>query len=155
MRHKISKIVFTVLTLALFSSCGILTTVWDSIKDRYEPYEFVGMEGNKVLVRFNFDSPSATEVWIAGSFNNWKADESAPRYPSVGLDNDPVIECERDPDTGFWTVTIPLEPGRYQFKYVLDRGRVWSEDMNTDTVDDGFGGNNSIIMVVAQSGDES
>ncbi len=137
------------LLIGLLGSCGVFKTVWDSIKDRYKPYEFIGMEGDKVLVKFVFDSPSANEVWLAGQFNNWASSTSSPRYPGAGLDQNPVIPMVRDAATGFWTMTLPLNPGRYQYKYVLDAGRVWQPDPNTEHVPDGFGGDNSIIVVVA------
>ncbi len=134
-----------------FSGCAVFKTVWGSIKDRYKPFEFVGMDGDKVLVKFVFDSPSATTVWLAGQFNNWANGENVPKYPDVSLSQGAVIDMKKDSKTGYWTVTIPLAPGRYQYKYVLDAGRVWQPDPNTEHVDDGFGGYNSIIVVVSQS----
>lgn len=147
--RKIIKYVILMAILSIFTSCNVIVAVWDSIKDRYEPYEFVGEEGDKVLVKFVFDSVSSTDVWLAGEFNNWAAGLTDPRYPDRALEEGGVIELTMD-DSGFWTVTIPLSPGRYQYKYVIDEGRVWREDYNTETVPDGFGGNNSIIIVTAQ-----
>ena len=135
--------------VSLFSGC-LLTTIWDSIKDRYKPFEFVGAEDDKVLVKFTFDSPSASEVWLSGSFNGWTASKSASKFPDVPVGNNVLISLKMDPKTKYWNVTVPLAPGRYQYKYVLDAGRVWQQDQNTDTVDDGFGGKNSIIIVISK-----
>lgn len=143
------KLLILPLLMILLSSCGVFSTIWDSIKDRYKPFEFIGTEGDRVLVKFVFDSPSSTEIWLAGAFNNWASSSSSPRYPEASMDLNPVIPMTIDPATGFWTVTVPLKPGRYQYKYVLDAGRVWSPDPNTEHVPDGFGGDNSIIVVIA------
>lgn len=137
-------------SMLMFSGCEFFNTIWGSIKDRYKPFEFVGQDGDKVLVKFVFDSPSANSIWLAGAFNNWANGESLPRYPQVELSQGAVIDMKIDPGTGYWTTVIPLAPGRYQYKYVLDSGRVWSADPNTEHVDDGFGGHNSIIVVIAQ-----
>jgi len=134
-------------------SKNIFQIIWDSIKDRYKPYEFIGMEGDKVIVKFTFDNPSANEVWLAGQFNGWTADKSKPKYDinTHGSDlSGKLIIMNRDPKTDYWTTTILLAPGRYQYKYVLDAGRVWEQDQNTDQVDDGYGGKNSIIVVIAK-----
>ncbi len=144
------KIILFLAAFAFLSSCTLGKTIWNSIRDRYKPYEQVGTDGDKVMVKFVFDSPSSKVVWLAGAFNNWANGESAPRYPDVELSQGAVIDLSIDEKTGYWTTIIPLAPGRYQYKYVLDSGRVWSEDPNTDHVDDGFGGKNSIITVIAQ-----
>ena len=133
--------------LSFGSGCIVAETMWNSIKDRYTPYECVGAEGDKVLVKFVFDSPSSGAVWLAGQFNGWRADVNAPRYPQVPVDQG-VIAMHIDEKTGYWTITIPLSPGRYQYKMVLDEGRVWEPDANTEQTDDNYGGKNSIIIVI-------
>jgi 1,4-alpha-glucan branching enzyme len=134
-----------------FGLGGCITdTFWDSIKDRYKPYEFVGVDGDKVLVKFTFDAPSATDVWLSGTFNNWCASASSPKYPDVPLANNVLVKMKQDPKSKYWITTLPLATGRYLYKYVLDAGRVWEQDQNTDTVDDGFGGKNSVIIVISK-----
>lgn len=135
--------------LTMLTGCGVASTIWKSIKDTYKPYEFLGTDGDKVLVKFVFDSPSSTSVWLAGAFNNWASSASAPKYPEASLDVSPIIPMTIDATTGYWTVTLALKPGRYQYKYVLDAGRVWAPDPNTEHVDDNYGGFNSIIVVIA------
>ena len=49
--------------------------------------------------------------------------------------------------TGLWSIVLPLPPGRYEYKFVLD-GEKWVPDPgNEEEVDDGFGSVNSIIIV--------
>jgi 1,4-alpha-glucan branching enzyme len=54
----------------------------------------------------------------------------------------------RDQKTGYWTVEWKIKPGRWQYKYVIDGGVVWSEDQaNPLKENDGFGGYNSVAIL--------
>ena len=54
-----------------------------------------------------------------------------------------------DPDgDGVYTVTIPLAPGRYQYKFVVD-GQWFQDPNNPEEADDGYGGHNSVVDVPA------
>lgn len=119
--------------------------VWNSIKDRYQPYVLMDeVKEGKRKVKFVFDSPSSQVVFLAGQFNNWtweKAKVSENETVNV------VIEMERNKQTGFWEKFVYLSPGKYQYKYVLDGG-TWKYDQNTlEKTDDGYGGFNSVIVV--------
>jgi glycosidase len=85
-----------------------------------------------VDVTFTFrpgGSPKA--VYLAGSFNSWN--------PSQDLMRD-------DDGDGVWQITLPLEPGNYQYKFVIDG--TWKEDpASKEYTDDGFGGKNSVLDV--------
>ena len=49
--------------------------------------------------------------------------------------------------SGLWVRTEKLQPGRKQYKFVVDRVN-WKEDPNNPQwTDDGFGGHNSVIDV--------
>jgi 1,4-alpha-glucan branching enzyme len=70
-------------------------------------------------------------VHVAGDFNDWSTSA------------DPLVK-QAD---GTWALTKNLSPGRYAYKFVIDGG-TWKEDPNAaETVDDGFGGQNSMIVV--------
>jgi cyclomaltodextrinase len=73
----------------------------------------------------------ASGVYLAGSFNDWN----------------PQGRKMEDPDgDGVYTTMLPLAPGRYQYKFVVD-GQ-WSQDPNNpEGADDGFGGQNSVLNV--------
>ena len=63
-------------------------------------------------------------------FNNWNANANPLKKDSLGL----------------WSVTIPLKPGKYQYKFVVDGD--WKLDpANSDSQDDGAGNMNSIKTV--------
>jgi len=71
-------------------------------------------------------------VAIAGDFNGWN--------PQANILEDP----EGD---GIWTGTLKLEPGRYEYMFVMD-GEKWFPDPNAlRYVKDGFGNKNAILEI--------
>lgn len=82
-------------------------------------------------VRFSFLAPSAKSVSIAGSFNRW----SPGRDSLTGPDK-----------KGIWTIVLPLPPGRYEYRFVVN-GREWVLDPSVPFVDDGLGDRNSLFTV--------
>ena len=74
----------------------------------------------------------AHTVAIAGDFNGWN-----PQANPLG-----------DPEgNGIWTGTLNLEPGRYEYMFVLD-GEKWFPDPNAlRYVKDGFGNKNAILEI--------
>jgi len=83
-------------------------------------------------VRFSLYSTKVKTVNIAGTFNNWS------------MTADPLYDRE---GSGMWTIVLPLPPGKYEYKFIID-GEEWIPDpANPTTTDDGFGGYNSVISV--------
>jgi hypothetical protein len=81
-------------------------------------------------VSLELDEPAAQQVYVAGSFNNWKPDTT----PLAALGN------------GRWKGDLKLGPGRYEYLFVVD-GQ-WRPDPNArETVLNPFGGRNSVVMV--------
>jgi len=77
------------------------------------------------------DNKSHT-VAIAGDFNGWN--------PQTNVLEDP----EGD---GIWTGTLNLEPGKYEYMFVMD-GEEWFPDPNAlRYVKDGFGNKNAILEI--------
>jgi len=85
----------------------------------------------RIFVRFRFEAPDAVDVRLAGSFTNWQ-----PRY-----------ELHRTA-TGIWTIMLPLSLGVHDYAFVVD-GQRWMADPYAQHVDDGFGGSNSRIALLA------
>lgn len=83
-------------------------------------------------VRFVAKFPNASEVYVAGDFNNWQ----------VG-----TTKLERIKDSkGDWEVFIPLKPGRYQYRYVVDG--IWCHDPHNSRFEPNpFGGLNSVVEI--------
>lgn len=83
-------------------------------------------------VRFLLSAPKADKVMIVGDFNNWSTTA------------DPMYDREED---GLWSIVLPLAPGRYEYKYLVD-GEKWMPDpRNQNRIKDGFGAYNSIVEV--------
>ena len=90
-----------------------------------------GASAGRVLVRLVVVQPGARVVQAAGDFNGW----NPTRTP---------LEQAAD---GAWTVTIPLEPGRYEYQFVVD-GEHWIGDpFAVEQNDDGFGSHNAVLDV--------
>ncbi len=81
-------------------------------------------------VVFKYAGPGNT-VHLAGEFNSWSTSA------------DPLTKGA----DGTFTLTKALAPGKYAYKFVIDGG-TWKEDPNaTESVDDGYGGKNSLVVV--------
>jgi hypothetical protein len=82
-----------------------------------------------VYVQFRFEAAGVSSVALAGSFTGWT--------PGVVL-------SETSP--GVWSALVPLEPGVYDYTFVID-GERWLADPTAPAVDDGFGGVNSRLFL--------
>ena len=80
-------------------------------------------------VHFELRAPGAQEVYLAGSFEGWKL----ASLPLFRMDN------------GIWVKELVLEPGDYEYLFVVDG--VWTPDPAAPTVPNPFGGQNSRITV--------
>lgn len=81
-------------------------------------------------VVFKFRNPRATRVSLVGDFNNWSPNAQ---------------EMIQHGDT--WVAEVALDPGRYQYVFLVD-GSKWEPDPDAVmTEDSGFGTKNSILIV--------
>lgn len=88
--------------------------------------------GDRQPTRFVLVAPEASAVALVGDFNDWSADAT----PMTG-----------EASGGLWTVTVPLEPGRYRYAFLVD-GAVWTPDPGAPrAVDDDFGRPNSVLTI--------
>lgn len=132
--------IITFLTL-LVLSCSM-----NIIKKRLPPPHPV--KGGMI---FMHEAPSARQVNLAGNFpdNLWAGTaSSSSRFDDrIDLMYDDGTHGDEVAEDGIWTLVKPLTPGRYEYKFVIDRN-TWVTDPNAvQTADDGYGGNNSIIIV--------
>jgi hypothetical protein len=88
----------------------------------------------RLYVQFRLEAPEASTVTLAGSFNGWK----------------PTYEL-REAAPGVWTALVPLDPGVYDYTFVVD-GKQWVPDPYAPQVDDSFGGTNSRLFLPAPAG---
>jgi 1,4-alpha-glucan branching enzyme len=80
-------------------------------------------------VTFRFYRPNVSTVCVAGTFNDWQQDAT------------PMI----DAGEGWWTLTLNLPPGDYQFRYVADGA--WFTDQASHGVERTHLGWNSVLVV--------
>ena len=137
-RGKVSEVRPLVLALAGLLVVGTTGCSKLSFVKRRLPPPVTQADGTRIL----FEAPSAKVVQLAGNWpeNNWLAGQAQTGSFLVGE--------MRDPDgDGIWERVEPLPPGRYQYKFVIDRVNWKFDPNNPQRVDDGFGGFNSLLIV--------
>ena len=90
------------------------------------------MNKQKKSIEFYMQSDCASQISLAGSFNEWANDVL-------------LLEPGRN---GLWKIEIPMLPaGLYKYKFLVD-DKSWVEDMdNPYRVPDGFSGFNSLLII--------
>ncbi len=83
-------------------------------------------------VRFLVKFPNASEVYVAGDFNNW----------TPGATKLERVENRK----GDWELFLPLKPGKYQYRYIVDG--LWCHDPYNHLFEPNpFGGLNSVVEI--------
>jgi 1,4-alpha-glucan branching enzyme len=81
-------------------------------------------------ISLELTKPEAKNVFVAGSFNEWKPEETP-------------LMCVGD---GRWAGDLVVKPGRHEYLFVVD-GQ-WLPDPNAkESVQNPFGGRNSVLVV--------
>lgn len=89
-------------------------------------------KGAAGCVRLSLTHPTAREICIAGSFNDWN--------PTIT----PMIRRE----DGKWAKELALPPGRYEYRFVVD-GQ-WEDDpAATELIPNSCGSANAVLVVEA------
>ena len=92
---------------------------------------FYGVRQNRQGVQFVALYPNASAVQVAGDFNGWQPEQAG------------LLPLN---DRGRWSVELPLQSGRYRYRYVVD-GRWQPDPYNENTEVNEFGENNSVVEV--------
>ena len=79
---------------------------------------------------FTLEAPEVTEVYLAGSFNDW----------------DPQAEPLEKDEGGLWTTSLALDPGEYEYLFVVD-GEWWEDPACEESVPNPHGTYNSVLKV--------
>ncbi len=83
-------------------------------------------------VQFVIVAPAANEVSLVGDFNDWSAS---------------ATPMELVADNRVWSVTIPLNAGRYRYAFLVN-GDTWLSDPSAPPVrDDEFGRPGSVVTI--------
>jgi anti-sigma factor RsiW len=94
-------------------------------------FQLRGMAAER-SVEVVYAAPQAATVALVGDFNGWNPQRTQ------------MVRVSRE---GLWRARIRLSPGVYQYSFVVD-GTSWVPDPQAkSTLADGFGGNNSVIVV--------
>jgi hypothetical protein len=96
------------------------------------------VDKTKQQIVFRISAPEARFVFVAGSFNGWQTVEYRLKKNS----------------TGVWETSIPIAPGRYEYKFVVDS--TWVPDPANPIkvpVPLPFTGYNSFLEVTDSGGD--
>ena len=72
---------------------------------------------------------NASQVVLSGSFNNWNTQQLRMHKNALG-----------------WFISLPLKPGYYEYKYIID-GEWRIDESNQLTTDDLQGGENSVLFI--------
>lgn len=84
--------------------------------------------------RIEYLNLTAREVFVAGTFNQW----------------DPLATALKPHAEGKWEVDLALEPGRYEYRFVVD-GQ-WTEDpKSSEYTANPYGGLNSVLQVAMRT----
>ena len=87
-----------------------------------------GSEDDGIELKLN--APNARSVFVAGSFNGWDPQRTSLHKESGGV----------------WRTSLPLSPGRYEYRFIVD-GQ-WQEDPDArESVPNPHGGRNSVLVV--------
>ena len=106
-----------ILWLALWGCAAVEPRVWHSA-------------GTDLPVTFVYEDDGASEVCVAGDFNGWNPEGHRMRKQG-----------------GRWLLRISLSTGRHAYVFVVDRDRWVTDPGALLTEDNGFGGENSILLV--------
>ncbi|MBI4358796.1 MAG: isoamylase early set domain-containing protein [Candidatus Omnitrophica bacterium] len=86
--------------------------------------------GTSHKIEFEYFAPQAKSVSLVGTFNNWN-EKACPLRKDKG---------------GRWRVTLPLQPGRYEYRFLVDG--TWECDPEPkECVPNPFGSWNCVVSV--------
>ena len=91
----------------------------------------LGPKQTKEGVIFNYYDPVAQNVQLVGDYSNWEPVED-------------IMVQEKG--NNLWKGTFPLDPGKYQYKFVVD-GEWKLDPYNPEVITGNMGANNSLVRV--------
>jgi hypothetical protein len=104
------------------------------------PFTAAGAEKSKSKVFLTLNMPYASTVDVIGSFNKWT--------PSG-------FRMLWDESRKLWVLPLALEKGRYEYAFLVDGKKVVPDPGALLQQDDGFGNQNSILIVERDNNNET
>lgn len=120
--------------LASALACGLVVIIALTVFGHLlkPPVETAKEEKKVYLVKFILSAPQAEKVSLAGDFNNWEEN---------------TLLMTNKEGEGLWTITLPLNPGTYNYMFIVN-GKEWVSDPYADYhCDDGFGHKNAVLRI--------
>lgn len=87
-------------------------------------------QSSRRRIFFKLRAPFAQKVQLAGSFNSW----------------DPASRVLRRDPKGTWKTSMLLEPGAYEFRFLVDGE--WHNDPEAEQIPNSFGSTNNLLNVM-------
>ncbi|WP_028893438.1 isoamylase early set domain-containing protein [Syntrophorhabdus aromaticivorans] len=84
-------------------------------------------------ITFTLNAPDAENVALAGTFNNWNTSSHPMKRARKGKNGQ-----------GDWQIKISLEPGTYQYLFVVD-GQWWNDPGANEQMPNEFGTLNDVM----------
>jgi hypothetical protein len=104
-----------------------------------QPPLFVQANGTTTFpVSFTLDLPGTHSVSVMGTFNQWR---------SQGF------EMQWDKEREVWSLTLRLPEGRHEYAFLIDGQRVISDPGAHFYQADGFGNQNSVLILRGRNGE--
>lgn len=91
------------------------------------------MPARQATLTFTFEDPNARQVALIGSFNGWRPDGR--------------VRTERQDNR--WVFHIDVEPGRYEYAFLVDGDQIVPDPQAIFRRNNGFGTPNSIVYATA------
>lgn len=130
-----------VFSLIVLAGSGI---IWQNLKLRQLAQQVIFLEQQMAYLshqpiptRFFFFHTSAQSIHLVGNFNYWQAEEN--------------YRLERLGEQGVWSITLTLQPGKYEYMFLVDNQEWLPDPAAVDYQSDGFGRENSVLIVPEQS----
>jgi hypothetical protein len=109
-------------------------------KPRFDPYSYrfsLGEE-ERIFLEVELQRYSIPDrigaVSVVGDFIDWETEKAVP--------------LEDDDGDGLWETAIPLPPGRYSYKYIINGLEEWFIDIDSRVYEpDGYGSFNSVVEI--------
>ena len=97
---------------------------------------YANRTGSHIPVAFNLNIPEAHTVAVVGTFNGWQPGG---------------YEMQFNPDKKIWSLIVRLPEGRYEYAFLVDGQRVLPDPEASLYQDDGFGNENSVMILGRQN----
>ena len=88
-------------------------------------------------VVFTLKVPGASSVAVIGTFNEWNAKG---------------FEMRENRERGVWSITLSLPQGRHEYAFLVDGKKVISDPHAALNEENGFGSQNSVLVLIGENG---